>query len=765
MKKIFLLISLIAVSVLPGISSRLTAEEALARFNRNDRQRVPGKLSQGSPRLKATIGGLYIYQNDSKGFIILPDDDAAPALLGYSDSSDFDLENNPSLKYWLDFYNSELDYLHSSKAESKSTPDKIENARRNADEALISPMLKTEWNQEAPYNLMCPKVDGRGTVTGCVATAMSQAMKFYNYPEHGKGKHSYFWRPGEEELTFDYENTPFQWDLMDNRYDSKSSEESKKAVAELMLACGVSVDMHYDVGESGAATIEMGNAFINIFDYSPSLWMANRVYYGYDEWEDMIYSNLAQGMPVLYSGAGTAGGHQFVCDGYGGNGFFHFNWGWGGMSNGYFLLTALNPADLGVGGGAGGFNTSQVATLGFRPPREGDAPVYVVYNTRDFSTDVKTIKAEEDFRCEGSFFNFSLWTLPDNSHLGMKFSTPDGDVVKYVDGPGMGGYRTYDGRGNDQIKFPSLGDGTYIITPAFNVEGNWSDVNMPVGYSSSVTVTITDGVGIVKNDNGAVISISDIATPPTIYRNQEFPMPFSVKNETQIEYYGTVTPVLRDSEGNTVAKSKFRPLDILPGETVTISDYVGDFSVVKDGVFSAGDYTLLFIDETGKAVSSEQTVTVAILTEKTKIKVTDFKLKEDKRVTDPSAVHFTFTLTCETGVFYGTPSIIFFPGDGGDELERENGEPIYLESGESKDIEIVANLERLKNGHYMALVYNGNEDLSRPIPFTIDREDGIQTIRENEENSFKIYDLNGIEHRKPLKNGIYIINGKKIMVN
>lgn len=263
---------------------------------------------------------MYVFSGE-KGFVLLPNEDSAPVMLGYSDSGKFDIEGNPALKEWLDFYNKELEYL-------KDHPEKateVQVAHKTRDE--IAPLLKMEWNQEYPYNLLCPKVDGKETVTGCVATAMAQVMKYHNYPEHGKGTHSYYWRPGEEELTFDYESTPFQWSLMEDIYNKDSSEESRHAVAELMLGCGVSVDMHYEPGESGAATTAMGASLIDIFGYSSSLWMPNRAYYGYDEWEDMIYADLAQCLPVLYSGAGTAGGHQFVCDGYKSDGFFHFNWG------------------------------------------------------------------------------------------------------------------------------------------------------------------------------------------------------------------------------------------------------------------------------------------------------------------------------------------------------------------------------------------------------------------------------------------------------
>ena len=155
------------------------------------------------------VDNLYVFSTGT-GFVVLPNEDSAPVLLGYSDTGEFDLESNSSLREWFDFYNRQLNYLKNHPEDKEAL--KVSHKSR----VEISPLLKTEWNQEYPYNILCPKVDGHETVTGCVATAMAQVMKYHNYPQHGKGTHSYFWRPGEEELSFNYDSIPFQWDKMDN---------------------------------------------------------------------------------------------------------------------------------------------------------------------------------------------------------------------------------------------------------------------------------------------------------------------------------------------------------------------------------------------------------------------------------------------------------------------------------------------------------------------------------------------------------------------
>lgn len=757
----FLLPAIIGFIAFGHVSAAgLTPDEALARLNDSSVRRLPARNNDSGMKYHSTIGNLYIFTSGN-GYMILPDDDRAPPLLGYSDSDTPFTVDNPELNYWLECYNREIDYIKACGNEENVSPLPAPKER-----AAIRPLLLTEWNQESPYNLLCPKVDGHETVTGCVATAMAQVMKYHNFPDRGKGTHSYYWEPGKTELTFDYDNTPFRWDLMTDRYDSKSTEESKEAVARLMLGCGISVDMHYEPGGSGAATTRMGEALIDIFGYSPSLWMPNRAFYGYEEWEDMIYADLALGLPVLYSGAGTAGGHQFVCDGYSADGYFHFNWGWGGLSNGYFLLTALNPDDLGVGGGAGGFNTSQVASLGVRPARSGDKPVYVMYNTKGFSTDAKEVKAGDDLVCSGEYFNYSLATLPDGSKLGMKISSTTGEDVRYIDGPGVSGLHLYDGRIDDRIKFPELPDGTYRITPALYADGKWSDVRMPVGYPSVVVAKVQNNIASLESQSVASISIKEISTPEIIYRDRQFPLPFTAENSGDTEFFSSVTPWLFDSDGKEIAKSKFRPLDVLPGTSVLINDYVADFSAIDGLYFPAGEYTLVFRDEEGKDVSTPIGVKVEIMTEETKISITDFKVDDKEPVEDPAAVRFSFTVKCESGIYYGAPRVLVFPGDGGYELAHKSSEELYLTPGERKEVEIVADFDHLEDGHYMALVYDGGEAMTGKVFFTIDRKNsGILTVTTSGENekSPVIYGLDGIRRYEPLAPGVYIVDGKLVM--
>ena len=179
---------------------------------------------------------------------------------------------------------------------------------------------------------------------------MAQVMKFHNWPPKGKGSFE----------DYSFEGTKYDWDNMLDVYTAdKYSVTEANAVARLMLDCGKSVNMKYSSEASGAQSAMVGLALMDYFDYDPSLRMHRREAYTTLQWDSLVYNELASGRPVYYSGASENGGHAFVCDGYQGNGFFHFNWGWGGSQDGYFRLYCLDPAAGGIGSYEGGYNNRQ----------------------------------------------------------------------------------------------------------------------------------------------------------------------------------------------------------------------------------------------------------------------------------------------------------------------------------------------------------------------------------------------------------------------
>lgn len=309
----------------------------------------------------------YIFNSGTNnGFIIIAGDDNSTPVLGFTLSGNFDKNNlPPNFRKWIEGYKKELNYIidnnikATTEIENEWTSLKNSPNRITAKAASVDPLLATTWNQGAFYNALCPG----GSVTGCVATAMAQIMNFWEYPKTGVGFHSY----NEDDfgtLSANFGSTTYDWASMPNNVTS-----SNNAVATLMYHCGVSVDMNYSPQSSGAAgAVKVAPAFKDYFSYPSSTLVADRNDYTEAEWVQLLKTELDAGRPMYYEGIGTGGGHAFVCDGYDNNDFFHFNWGWGGQADGYFIVSALNPGSTGTGGGSGGYNSNQKIVKGIEPP-------------------------------------------------------------------------------------------------------------------------------------------------------------------------------------------------------------------------------------------------------------------------------------------------------------------------------------------------------------------------------------------------------------
>ena len=324
-------------------------------------------------KMSATDGENLLHvvnRGDDGGYVVVAGDDAAPnVVLGYSTGGTFDYETAPeNLRWWLDEYGRQMEYMIENgitAAEQASAPTFDRN---------VEPMITTKWNQDAPYNNMCPELNGRRTYTGCVATAMAQVMNYHEWPVRGTGSHKYTDEEGcGRELSANFGETTYRWDLMLDTYDANSSQESQDAVATLMYHCGVSVDMTYMQQASGALSGNAAQALVQYFGYPADVQILSRDYRTYDEWITLIKNEIDAGRPVLFGAQSTAGGHEFVIDGYNTDGYFHVNWGWGGNSDNYFLIATLNPDDQGIGGGSdSGFKFRQDIIVNVHPNPTGN---------------------------------------------------------------------------------------------------------------------------------------------------------------------------------------------------------------------------------------------------------------------------------------------------------------------------------------------------------------------------------------------------------
>lgn len=754
----------------------LSPEQALQRLkNSSMARKAPARGADlqlvGSPDM------LYIYQSP-EGFMVLPADDSSPALLGWCDNGSYSPGENPQFDYWLESYTRQIKYnaSHTGNSPVNASPRRAEQEDRPA----IEPLVKTKWNQEYPYNTLCPKVDGHETVTGCVATAMSQIIRTHQHPYRPTGKHSYNWHATyrgvteDSTLSIDYDTLTFDFNNMPYVYDKASTEVQKKAVAQLMVACGVSVNMGYNIGDSGASTMRMGTSLMEYFKYDASIWMPSRNYYGLEEWQDMIYADLAKGLPVLYAGDGTGGGHQFICDGYIGNGYFHFNWGWGGMSDGYFLLDALNPNSLGVGGGAGGFNFNQQIALNVTPATEGSHRTYLVY-CGGFTTKDTNPVADEYATFEGRYFNYSLHTLPADTYYGIEIVSSSNDTT-YIQGSRAMELPPLYGEDSFRVKWPALADGTYKVSPVLkDVYGNWLPINSPLDSHGYYTATVVDGKTTLSQEPLPQAVATGLSLDSKLYVDSKCGVSFTITNRGDAEYIWKVAPALLDSAGNIVAEASPLEVDLAAGKSREVSNYIVSFSPVASAAGSEvvplqpGNYTLTVINTANRQIltaeSEELPVTLEEKPSSTTIEVTDFKVNDGEEITEGSSAEFRFLLTCREGYIDKDIYIFIFKDGERYDVKSHTFAPPLLSAGESKTESALIDLSPLAPGRYRAYVYYGDRFDGPAADFTIKAPivTGVSDINADSSRAL-IFDLNGCRLKEMPRGKPCIVNGKVVII-
>lgn len=317
----------------------------------------------------------YLFtSDDDKSFVIVSGDDRLNPIVGYS-FSNCSGEMPPALAEWLIEYSSYVDDVRAGK---------ITPSRTTATGTNIEPMLKTSWNQSAPYNKYCPEVSGQRTPTGCTATATAQVMRFHEWPATPKKDITWESNITGEKEEIKLTSRTYNWSLMLNHYRNGYTTEQADAVAQLMVDVGKAIKSSYGLNGTGSSDIYAAEALVKVFDYSPQIKIANRSEYTCDEFIALIRENLEARQPLVHCGHGQsyAAGHAFVCDGIDQNNLLHIDWGWDGAYNGYFDIGSMAPGGTGIGGGQERYNVGQSIITNIRPrtasesDRAGDPTIF-----------------------------------------------------------------------------------------------------------------------------------------------------------------------------------------------------------------------------------------------------------------------------------------------------------------------------------------------------------------------------------------------------
>lgn len=666
-------------------ADQLTPEEALGRVqalsHRGVRMSrnvdVQPLLTVASPADNG-FKGVYVFDNGSDGFLVVSADDCAIPLLGYSDTA-FDSSNiPPQLEAWLDFYAEEIAWASKAGVSSKGKKTSSRPVW-----APVAPMIKTKWNQDAPFNMYCPEKNGERCPTGCVATAMSQIMKYYEWPQKGKGSNSYK-LDGFGTISCDFSEMTFDWKNMLNEYDGMTSKTANKAVGNLMFATGVSVDMQYSLSGSGAPSLYIPGALYEYFDYDISMYDALRARYTTPEWEALIYGELAAGRPVIYGGNAESGGHEFICDGYDSDGYFHFNWGWSGSNDGYFTLSTLDPYDQGIGGaGVGeGFIFSQEVVINLQPAKEGSVAGYhleclgqllMVNSDMDYVEDGDYVdlgdfiifydptRGIRNMSCVSVAVTMGLKLTKENGQT-IYLPDPEGDITDWPSGASLT-MAVFD--------LPAdLADGTYDVSLVYMPKGTstWLEIPSTTTAMNTFSFKVANGKAQVTYVEKTKLYVTDWEFKSPVYLGKPYKADITFTNFSDHDGFVEFMVDVYNEDMEYVGSSESALLEISAGETLTIN-YVGtmpsaDYMTGKDLTpgnyyFAVNDnYTFLDLyDEDGDFAEAAVSNPV------------DPKVNYDLKVTGVSVgsqyvtANVDYTANCLEGVFSEWIYLVLYPGN------------------------------------------------------------------------------------------------------
>lgn len=509
----------------------------------------------------------YVF-NFSGGFVAVSADDCYRPIIAYSNEGNFDFDTAPDgLKYMLGELSSDIERCVAE--DVPMTSDIVCQWKNLETFGILHPdrstpvvdvLVQTRWDQGSPYNMYAPG----GCPTGCVATAMAQLMKYWEWPVQGTGEHSYQWNG--QTLSANFGETTYDWANMLNVYGAGAiTPENKEAVAVLMSHCGISVDMMYEPDGSGAFSVDVPGAISSYFSYSDHATHIGRSG-TYDDWIALLKSNLDQRIPIYYSGQSPDGGHAFICDGYDSDDYFHFNWGWGGSGVNTFIFLDGDHFE---------YSGSQAIVYDFVPD--------YVYNGMPATVEDLSVNVDDEYSRIGHL----SWTNPSVSMTGAPLTSLDkvivkrnNTVVQEITGVAPGQAMTYD----DEVPYYDQFEYTVSVVAGDNY-GRTATTTAVFGPYCEWTVIMTsasfqgwNGGGItVQNAAGSYIDF--LTTNTSSAQMQHFQMALGNNNLYWTEPNSTISNLtfkVKDAENQIVYQFEGPSSELEPGLLRTLNNTCGN---------------------------------------------------------------------------------------------------------------------------------------------------------------------------------------------
>lgn len=784
MKKLLLSLGGLAL-LFAAEAAPVTPEEALSRLAG---ERAVMSAPSGI-RLMRTVDAsdgmpaVYVFGTGDAVSMFVSADDLARPLLGRLDSAPSAGEDMPvQLEEWLaDISESIME----ARSRNLSPVRVVEAGDDVATRKAIEPLLSTKWGQGNPYNAMCPKIMNSSTgreepaLTGCVATALAQLIYHNRYPKRSTGTGS---AASGETMDLDIE---YDFDNMLDTYSGEYNYFQGVAVSRLMAACGFAVEMDYGLGGSSAYDRNALKALRTNFGYSKAE-LHSSSNFSHKEWDNMIWDNLHNGYPVYYSAGSRGGGHAFLIDGYNDN-YYHFNWGWTGSYDGYFLIDYLLPA--------GDYHRRHAAIVNIVPDDENYTYTIPSY---PYVIDIERISGN---KVSVSFWNnnnreniFNVGLIYENvDDSADRFESVKGRNIDLEEGHGFKDYYFSVGTANESLRF--VPGATYRAMPAY---GKGNDVLEPmrisypdtpgffyvhVGKMGDFEIIVPEMVfPWIELDNVPsycyLSSSSGGSTMKLMFSG-------SISNNSSNEIQNTLRPVLlkkEDDENYTIlGEGLSYKAWMMPNEK-TKYEFTTDFLSLQNSYILPGRYYFAFLSYVGNVpVSDIFEIDVKSYPGFGKLKVNKFSPVGDNALLAIDNLSYVVDVECSDGVYNKTLDayLWLYPPYGSTSIESNvMRQEILLESGERYHWEPSFKSELAQPGmRYKAALYIYTSQSNRTyVTFSgkIGEASAIDDIfaeddAEGIDAEAPVYDLTGrmVAPRfgdAQLAPGIYMVGTRKIAV-
>jgi hypothetical protein len=748
MKHFFTLIAGLALlfPLVPIHAKQIGAPEALRLATQFQAQRSPQGLRSASTPVRVLRSGaglrsasdeapVYLYNfGNNKGFVVISGDDAAKPILGYSDTGTLNAEKLPSgLEDLLDAYERGIDSLRLSAGTSLRAASSTETQI-----APVAPMTSNiRYGQDAPFNLLCPydNQQQQRTLTGCVATAMAELMRFHRWPLKGTGNHTYV-ENNYGSLSVDFSQATYDWNTIQDAYNSSSSNESMNAVATLMYHCGVSVNMDYSTQSSSATLEDAGAALVRYFGYDSNLQYRWRNLYTDVEWKTLILKELRAGRPVLYSGTtSTNSGHAFLCDGCDTDGFFHINWGWDGSSNGYFELTSLaNDSPL-TTGATGGFSVFQHFISGIQKEDGIDRPSYEIGMNSGIYSGLTSTKSSINvntgtFGANPTVMNYGANTFV--GKLGIGYLNASGAIVKLTSTTVSYSIGSYAGGSIPAltVSLKGLAAGNYRLYEIYQPQDStgWSLVRPSKTAVNYLNVSIAGSTATISNgSNAPVLSLSRSIEPVSaVYLGKEAGFDVTVKN-TGADYSSYFNLYLYSETDTSAHQVLAQDVVYCPsGQTSTF--HFSGLAQVKPGPYRLlvrYDNSNSYAQQswTNLTPTDSNAVRVNVLatpSRATLVLDSAVSLQPGRSMTKGQAFSLEASLTNRGGFCDSRLYVLIQPLSGSGATSMVNSGYLFLDSLGSKRVTIQGTLDLEPGEYYLKLYYQANGGWVPVAPTSLD---------------------------------------------